>query len=131
MNAPSEDIKDMLEAESSLGLIFAENLYTAMEPTTPNDTVTIFDVPGRAPQLTFNKDEAYYYDAVNIRVRGSKYSTAYALAQSIMKSLHGRDHETWNGTLYTVIICTSGPAMLGFDDNRRALVVLNFETQRR
>lgn len=46
MNAPSVDIKDMLEAESSLGLTFTSDLFVGHEPNTPDETVTIFDTPG-------------------------------------------------------------------------------------
>jgi len=134
MNACSEDIKDMLIADSSLGLSFGEdgaNLFTGREPSTPNDTVTIFDTHGGPPQLTLTQGENYFYDSIQIRVRASKYRTGYLLAHEIMLSLHGRGQETWNETLYSVIFCTSGPAMLGWDDNNRVWFIINFEIQRR
>ena len=36
MHSTSEDIKDMLEAESSLGLVYANNLHIGKEPSTPS-----------------------------------------------------------------------------------------------
>ena len=131
MNAQSEDIKDMLEAESSLGLTFAGNLFIGKEPDQPDDTTTIFDTPGFPDQLTFEKNEIYEYPSIQIRVRSNDYLTGINLARDIKDSLHGRGHETWNDTLYTVIRCVSGPALLDWDDHNRPRFVINFNIQRR
>jgi len=134
MNMPSEDIRDMLEAESSLGLIFATNLFIGTEPTKPKETVTIFDTYGRPPQLTLGgkeEDSGYYYPSVQIRVRGIEQRTVWELINDIMLSLHGRGQETWNGALYTVIYCSSGPALLDWDDNGLVRFIVNFNLQRR
>ena len=131
MNSIPVDIKDLLEAESSLGLEFGTNLFIAKEPSTPVNTVTIFDGLSSAPMLTFTKGENYYYDAIQIRVRNNSYLVGDALAQDIRDALHGIGQETVNGTLYSVIYCSNGPAHLGWDDNGRAIIILNFEVQRR
>jgi len=130
MNIPSEDVRDMLEAESSLGLIFANNLFIGKEPTSPRDCVTIYDMVGYPSPLTLD-NQLYQKPSVQIRVRNEKYLTGMELAQNIMLSLHGRAGETWNGTLYTVIYCSSGPALLDWDDNKNARFFINFEIQRR
>lgn len=132
MNMPSEDIKDMLVADSSLGLTFATDLFIGKEPSTPNNVTTIFDIEGYPPQLTLaGQGEDYYYPAIQIRVRNVDYVTGWALINNIKVSLHGRQHETWNGTLYTVVYCSSGPALLEWDENGRALFIINFNIQRR
>lgn len=131
MNAGSYDIKDMLVAETGLGLVYATNLFIALEPISPDNSVTIFDVPGRPPATTLTKGEEYYYDSINIRVRNKVHSTGMTLAYSIMNALQGRNHEVWNGIMYTVIRCKTIPALLGWDDNRRAIITINFEIQRR
>lgn len=132
MNAPSEDIKDMLEAESSLELTFANNLFIGKEPETPDNCVTIFDTAvGLAPQLTLSGEQDYYYQSIQVRVRNNDYMTAWDLIQDITTALHGRAQEVWNGTLYTVIFCSSGPAQLDWDENNRARFIVNFNIQRR
>ena len=131
MNSVCEDIKCLLVDESSLGLVFGTDLFIAKEPSTPINTVTIFAGMSAAPMLTFIKGENYYYDAVQIRVRNASYITGDALAQDIRDTLHGIGQETVNITLYSVIYCSNGPAMLGWDDNGRAIIILNFEIQRR
>jgi len=138
MNAPSWDIKDMLEAyqESSastaddLGLVYKTNLFIAKEPSDPPDCVTIQDTGGRPPYMGLT-DVGYEYPSIQIRIRTTKYMEGWDLANRIKDVLHGRANETWNGTLYTLIQCMNGPAHIDWDDNNRAIIILNFNLQRR
>ena len=131
MNPSSYDIKDMLEAESSLGLVFNQNLFIGLELEVPHNVVTIFDTTSAPPMLTYQQGENYFFDGIQIRVRNKDYGAGYLFAHQIMLSLHGRGQETWNGTLYSAIICSSGPAHLDWDSNHRARFIINFEIQRR
>lgn len=131
MNTTSVDIKDMLEADSGLGLKFGVDLFIGKEPDSPQRTVTIFDTHGMPPQLTFNAAERYEFPAFQIRVRSADYLDCAALISSIKDLLHGRANETWNETLYAVIYCSSGPAMLDWDHNGRVRFIVNFNCQRR
>ena len=132
MNATSEDIKDILKAESSLVLTFATNLFVGHEPANPDECVTIFDTPGFPTQLAFGEgDDDYFYPSVQIRVRSGTYLGGMNLAQDIANVLHGRHNEIWNGTLYTLIKCSSGPALLDWDNNGRPRFIVNFNIQRR
>ncbi len=131
MNAPSYDIKDMLQAESSLGLVYGDDLYIGMEPTNPRKCVTIYDTPGFPVQGTLDNNSFYNSPSIQIRVRDIKYIDGMNLAQSIIDSLHNRAQEIWNGTLYTVIRCVNGPSLLTWDDNQNAIIVINFNLQRR
>jgi len=131
MNAPSVDVKDILEADSSLELTFSTNLFIGKAPVTPADCVVIYDTPGWPPQLTLTPGENYYYPSIQIMVRANHYIEGWDLINDIQVSLHGRSHETWNGTLYTVIRCTSEPALLNWDEKNRAQFVVNFDLQRR
>lgn len=130
MNAGSIDIKEMLEAETELGLVFSSNLFIGREPAEPHNVVTIYDSNTAPPHTTFD-GSVYNYDTVQIRVRNKKYLDGYVLCQAIRDSLHGRAQETWGGTLYSSILCTSGPATLGWDDNNRVMFSINFQLQRR
>lgn len=132
MNSASEDIKDILEAESALELEFASNLFIGREPPEPKTCVTVYDTPGAPPLLTLEEEGATYdYSSIQVRVRSSKHSTGWELAKDIQDALHGRANETWNGTLYTVIRCISGPHLLEWDQNNRVIFVVNFNLQRR
>ena len=131
MNSCAIDIVTILEDDDSLSLVYGTDLYVAKEPSNNINCVTIFEGPGSPPMLTFKKGENYYYDAVQIRVRNSKFTAGYELAESIRSVLHGFGQETVNGTLYSVIYCVNGPAEMGWDDNGRVIFVMNFEIQRR
>jgi hypothetical protein len=130
VNAPSEDIKDILVAQSSLSLTFTENLFVGKEPDSPDDCVTIFDTGEFPPQLTLAKGENYYYPTVQIRVRNNAYINGYNLISDIRDVLHALNHETWNSTVYELIECASGPEFLDWDENNRARFVVNFNIQR-
>jgi hypothetical protein len=131
MNAVSEDIKDMLEAQSSLGLVFKTNLFIGREPKSPNNTVTIFDTPGAPPMKTLTPGENYYYDSFQIRLRTTDYQTGYALLKSIEEYLHVISQQTVNETYYSIIYCSLPITMLDWDDNNRVHLVATFEVQRR
>jgi len=131
MNTASEDVKDMLAAESTLALTFATDLFIGKEPTTPDDCVTIYDTPSSPPDLMLNPEERYYRSSVQVRIRNLGYVAGMTLARNIMELLHGRAQETWNGTLYTVIKAMGEPAALAWDDNNRIVIVVNFDLQRR
>jgi len=134
MNAPSYDIAEVLEAygeSSGLGLDYATDLFIGKEPDKPNDCVTIFDTPGYPPYLSISGETGYEYPSIQIRVRSIKYTTGWALIEAIKTVLHGMNQTTVNGTLYTVIYCSSGPALLDWDDNGRVRFIINFNLQRR
>jgi len=131
MNAASDDVKDMLLADSSLNLDFGINLFVGREPSNPDNCVTIFDTPGFPPLATLGNDCAYQYPAIQILVRNRSYLVGYALIRSIVELLHNHGPETWNGAVYCSILCSSEPALLDWDDNGRARFFVNFNLQRR
>ena len=133
MNAPSVDIRHFLEAygeSSGMGLDFAVNLFIGKEPAKPINCVTIFDTPGFAPDLGLS-NQGYERPSIQIRVRNVSQSNGWTMIENIKNLLHGLSHQTINGTLYTVIYCSSGPALLDWDDNGHVRFIVNFNLQRR
>jgi hypothetical protein len=130
MNAMSVDIVTLLEDESNLGLIFASNLFIGREPTSPSNSVTIFDTTGMPPQLTLDI-QGYEYPSVQIRVRATNYVAGWELIESIKLVLHGKAQTVVGDTLYSAIYCASGPAFLDWDDNSRARLIININAARR
>ena len=84
-----------------------------------------------APQLTLDRNEVYEYPTIQIRVRANEYLEGWDVITNIKNILHGRANETWNGALYTLIRCSSGPALLDYDKNQRVRFIINFYLQRR
>lgn len=131
MRAVSDDIKDLLMAESDLGLTFAENLFISREPLTPDDVVTLYDTTGGGINSTLAQDSNYRNESIQIRVRNHQATEAWKLINSITMALHGRANFECNGSLYLIIYCMSGPAFLTVDDQNRAIYIVNFDTQRK
>ena len=134
MNCSSEDVRHILEAKDdssgAFELTFGVDLFIGKEPATPKNCVTIFDTPGFAPALGLTT-QGYEYPSIQIRVRNTKYINGWNLIEDIKTALHGLAQQTVNGTLYSVIYCSSGPALLDWDDNSNARFVCNFNIQRR
>jgi hypothetical protein len=130
VNAPSEDVKDILEADGSLSLTFPTNLFIGKEPDTPDTCVTIFDTGEFPAMLTMIKGENYFYPTIQIMVRDNGYTAGYTLISNIRDALHGVSHETRNNAVYEVIYCVSGPQLLDYDSHNRARFVANFNLQR-
>lgn len=131
MNAPSVDIKDMLVA-GGLGLVAGTNLFIGNEPKSPDNVVTVYDPSyGLPPDMTLNPAEGPYERlTLQIRVRNRTYDEGYSVINGIYSLLHGRAHETWNGTIYEVIT-SSTPIHLDWDDNHRPRFIINLNLQRR
>lgn len=135
MNAILTDIKTLIESGSSLK--FGTDLFAGREPSSPDSTVTIFDLPGRGRLLYKAKDDsdpgsdAYEYAALQARIRNADYEKAMNQANEIVDILHGIGNQVVSGTLYTVIEAIDSPSLLEWDDNNRAKVIVNFQLQRR
>jgi len=130
MKPTSEHIKDILEEDSSLGLVFKDNLFVGLEPDKPDQCVTVFDIPGEPSQITIDGKD-YRYPAVQIRCRGADYLDTYNRLYDIYKELHGRSHEEYDGVLYTAIIAQSEPEFFDWDENSRVRFILKIKIQRR
>ena len=125
MNAPAEDIKDILE-QSSVGLSYG--VYAFKEPESPDACITVLDGPGADPVPNYT----YEYPSVQVRVRGNKgdYRGAYAQMRLVVGALHGLAGETWNGTKYVQILQQGDIIPLEYDDSNRPVLVANFAIHR-
>lgn len=132
MNPCSIDIKDLIEAESSLGLVFQQNLFIGREPSEPANCVTIYDPAGGSVDITANgMTESYFRNPLQIRIRNTSYVTGMELADQILKVLHARNNDEVNDTYYALIRCSNPPSFLAWDDKNRVLIIINFQIQRR
>jgi hypothetical protein len=132
MNASAVDIKQIIEyyyvEDSYTGNLYP--IFIGKEPAKPVNTISIFETMG-FHQLTFNRCEVYEYPSIQIRIRSTSYLEGWQMIADIKDILHGRAQETWNGTLYTLIQCSGGPALLDFDKDQRVRFICNFQIQRR
>lgn len=137
MNNPATDIAEILEnglgegsSSTSNDFIGGTNMFINAEPSKPDNCITIFDYAGHGSDLGLTT-KGYERPSIQIRVRNRKQVDAWTIINTIKDTLHGLGHTTVNGTLYTVITHTSGPALLDWDDNGNCRLIINFNMQRR
>lgn len=135
MNAPSEDIKDLLNDDSDLGLTFGTDLFVSDMPDTPDACVCIYDSGGYDPDVHIQ----YERPTVQVRIRGGRgpgaYQAAHEQAQEIRDFLiglwaGGAAAMTVNGARYVGIWCVGDVNALGYDENHRPEMTVNFRLHR-
>jgi len=128
VNPTSVDVKDMIEDDSSLGLVHEISLYVSKMPDQPNLCVATYDAPGEPPDSHVD----YWRPHVQVRVRGraDDYTGGHELAQDIQDSLNGRHNETWNSTRYIGIWVESPVSYVNRDERNRPLFVMTFRINR-
>ena len=132
MNAPSKDIKDMIEemlAESGNTVSTKYPINRVMFDESKSTCCTILDFPGGKPQLTMDVAK-YEFPSIQIKVRCTDYDDGWAYISAVVDLLHGRANEPYNGTYYSLIECLNGPGFLQRED-QRTIFVANFNIQRR
>ena len=132
MNPSSYDIAQMINDE--LGMVLGVDIFIAQEPTSPDECITLFDLPSRGPAISMsgNDPDAYYeYPAIQIRSRGREYLETWERIRKVVGVLHGASYRVINGTTYCAIICNGGPGLLDQDQNSRFRLYANIDLQRR
>lgn len=127
MNAPSDDVKDLLEG-ASLGLVHAINLHTSKMPATPDACVSVHDSGGFDPEAGYDLKRP----TVQVVVRGRKNGSreAWALADAIRDVLAAVHNTTLGGSRIVGIWAMGDVQEVGYDSNDRPLYSVNFRIQR-
>lgn len=132
MNPTSKDIATIVESHSANEWVFGVNLFIGKEPEMPNCVATIYDTTSMKPVTALNGSEgAFEFPAVQLRVRDTKYDTAYNKIYSLFEFLNGQYGLTVGSTLISSIIAVDSPVFLEFDNKNRAIFIINFEITRR
>ena len=135
MQSPAVDMADILESSAigagDIGASSGWSIHVSTIPddsNTPDTVIGLFDYGGGQPIANYTYD----YPSVQVRVRGAKagYQAAWTKANEIKEALHGLANETWNGTRYIQILCTSDVMFVGYDENHRPILTVNFEIHR-
>lgn len=130
-NPVSVDIRDILST-NGVGTIGADSgwsIAVSREPLEPDTTITIFD---RGSFLEPDPKWLLEYPLFQVRVRGSEnnYLSATTKAQEIKDVLLGLQPQLRNGTDYRGIWQLSDIIPLGYDDQNRPLLSINFRSAR-
>jgi len=127
MNSAAADVMSYLSdnAVGTIGATSGWSLNTSKEPATPDSTVTLYDTGGFAADYDVN----LYQPTIQIRVRGHNYQTVYAKADEIEALLIGPKSFTKN-SFYVGAWNPGGFESLGYDENDRAIIVMNINLMR-
>lgn len=124
MNAPSVDVKDVLEGEA-VGT-FGTDLFISAEPASPDSCVTLYDYNQvEAPMVN---PDLYPFQTgfVQIRVRDPHFAAAWAKCAEVLDAIVRQPGKfTSSGVHYIDVQKINGPAFLLKDDANRTIVVAN------
>lgn len=135
MNNASKDIAQKLAAltvsSSTLKFTIGSNLFVGRQPTSPENCVTIVDRPSWPLGVNLDGSGEFDYASIQVMIRDISYDKGAETMQAIIKLLHGINNFTINNTVYFVCTCVSGPSLLEWDQNNRAILISDFDIQRR
>lgn len=124
MNSPARDVVDYLLAQ---GLETGTwRIGWAREPQTPDSTVTIYDTGGGLADPDCDMDNP----SIQVRVRENSYNAAYDKAIACRDALTAPNGVTINGTRYVGFWVQTDIAAIGYDENDRAILTINFNVIR-
>ena len=126
MNAPSVDIKDVLETEE-IGT-FGTDLFISAEPTSPDNCVTLYDYNQITAPMVNPSNHAVDTCYVQIRVRNLHFETAWAKCATILDTVVQQASKfTTDGVHYIDVLKINGPMFVKKDDANRSIVVANVQ----
>ena len=129
MNSPAQDIRIILEADSSLGLVFGTDLFIGLMPDSPDACASIADSGGFPAS-----PGPYYYPTAQVLVRGivGSYAATSAVAADVVAALHEYTGQPDSSSyFYAGIWSMYDPIFIGVDEKNRPLFSMNFRIQRR
>ena len=120
-----EQISAYLEAQ---GIGTADDICIGLMPDKPDDCIALFEYAGSPIPLHW----AGEYPGLQVRVRGSSYSTGRDKIGAIVTALHGLHDQVLavgesDGTRYLLIRARGTPELLNRDASDRVEFVVNFE----
>ena len=105
-------------------------IASARAPDTPDELLLVREYPGGTPRdLDANARAALEWHSVQVLARGTSVAAAEALAWRAYRTLPAR-HLTVDGGVIDWLVANHAPHHVGFDQNDRALVTVNFTLQR-
>ncbi len=126
MNSAAVDTASYLASQGAgtFGGLTGWAVYVAKEPTLPDSTITVYDTAGFLP----DPDNGVFMPGIQIRIRDSAndYRTAYSKAEEVRDILIYPTDVVLGGTTYIGWFQQGSIEQIGFDDNDRVIVVLNF-----
>jgi hypothetical protein len=125
---PSLDIMQALIRD--LGYRENENIFVGLEPSTPDNVLTIYDIHSRRTRLMFDPTEMLERPSLQIRVRGRRQQETWSRARSVVEYLERLSNVRLGDSRYLLFYVDFGLGLLDQDSNNRWRYYVNLETQR-
>ncbi len=125
------DITDFIASDASIEAAFGAsisvgtNLFISFMPDSPDNVIVVTPYGGSSPEL----NSKYKHNShVQVSSRASTFSVAYNTCQEIINQIHYNGNVLSNsrGMLYAI---QSSPIFLQREEDRRVIVVCNFEAK--
>jgi hypothetical protein len=129
LNPASEDIKDLLDAETNLGVTFGDSLFIGeIAETATRPAIGVYDIPGPERDLAVDIE----HPNVQVRVEGQPggYIEAHELLQTALTIVHGQHNITQGGARYLVIQVVSEIMFVHYDERQRPVFSAHLRTMR-
>lgn len=127
-NSPAEVLKDILVA-AGVGVFAAPTgwgIYVSLLPDTPNTAITVNDTGGSEPSPKWLLD----FPSCQVMLRGNAggYQALYQKAEAVKNALLGYPSSDWAAAGFRLVSVRmmGGIASLGYDDNKRPVIVTNW-----
>lgn len=122
-----DEIGTYLTNQGVVGGATGWTLAKAYMPPSPDQVVALFETGGFAPELPVDLDRPTF----QVRVRGTKmdYPGARAKIDQVVTELH-KFQGTLSGVYYVMIAAMQSPMPLGYDENERPELAVNFRALR-
>jgi len=132
MSAPTIDMKNLMLTAPALGT-FGENpnkalfsIYIGKEPAIPDNTVTLYDTAGEAPNPKWLLD----FPRLQVRVRAKAYEAAYNQCEAVKSRLLGLPSQDLGGIRYIGVYIVMDTAFLMVDENQRFIFTTTYRITR-
>ena len=133
MNTVAEDVKDKLVTSEIgvFGAVTGWGIFIGSEPEKLDTTITLYDTGGPKPQTVQDRSvNPLRTEAIQVRVRGKEYKTAYTKMESIVDAIVGYGKFAVGTTKYKGLFRSSDVLFLELDDRGRYVWVVNFQAVR-
>lgn len=128
MTSPAVEFREMMLAANIEATPW--ELYVSREPPSPDTTITCYDTGGISPLSNL----AFDWVTVQVRIRGlaNGYEDTFTKAQEIKDAMLAKvDTAVDSGNVYTIFLVVGDIISLGYDEDNRPVLVLNFRLGRR
>lgn len=116
-----DEVADYLVAQG-LGIV-GTDIFKGMQPSEPDDCLTILEAGGGPPDLHWAGD----YPGFQILTRAVDYETARTQAEAAFGKLHGLSEAVLGARRYLLIRAVQSPAYIGRDENGRPEISTNYQ----